>query len=612
MFRRASSLILRGERLLRACHISSRVGWDLARVLMATNLCAPALAVASTQGMIEFPMPPPDQAAQYRAEVPKSILELQQFRASETATMKAPDGGTRTITLTNLNPSVNAWFVLTLTGASRSYHLENPDRQGRNVRLAQTEPWGLVLTDRSGTYSCDLWRGSPSPLDEAVASHAAYAPVCDGRLYLRNPVVGHRTKLERVAEFLRDKVWCGEALVGFVREELFQDAFRENGALGPCSISGDVDGPEAPKGAALDASAVNIAAKPQSLGIKVDHVSPDGLLLGRWYPATELSGAYVSLIQPSTIAPTVLDSSRQFVNRLDSTEAAALDYLVAFDLSQFDLGFSLGTDHPRLGWSPRPPATARRDALPGPDGVAGAAPLVTTGMLNPTVREHAIATFTGGFKREHGAFRYGPLATENHGSHYGFIEAGVVFSKLRPGLATLYVLDDGSVHMTTWTPADDRMLGRVMFARQNGVALVEPDPVTGVPGPGRFVNKWGPGNWSGSADESLRTLRSGACLQERESKRFLVYAFFSTATPSAMARVFQAYGCRYAMLLDMNALEHTYLALYVHEDKKVTVEHLVAGMAQVDKTVDGQMIPRFVGFPDNRDFFYLTRRDDRR
>ena len=29
-----------------------------------------------------------------------------------------------------------------------------------------------------------------------------------------------------------------------------------------------------------------------------------------------------------------------------------------------------------------------------------------------------------------------------------------------------------------------------------------------------------------------------------------------------MARVFQAYGCRYAMLLDMNALEHTYLATY--------------------------------------------------
>lgn len=580
--------------------------------MFAATVCAASLAVASTEGAGKFPMPPPGQAAQYRAEAPKSILDLQQFRTSETATMKRPDGSARTVTLTNLNPYVNAWFVLTLTGAPRSYHLENPERQGRKVLLSQAEPRGLVLIDSSGTYTCNLWDGRPSPLDEAAAAHDAYAPVCGGRLYLRNPVAGHRTNLERAADFLRDKVWCGDSIVGLVREGLFHDAFRESGRLGPCSISEGIDGPGAPKGAALDSSAKNVAARPRNLGITVDHMSPDGMLLGRWYPATELSGVYVSAIQPSAIAPDVLERSRQLVNPLDSTEAAALDYLVAFDLAQFDLGFSLGTDHPRLGWSPRPPASARLDALPGPDGVANAAPLVTTGMLNPTARDQVIATFTGGFKREHGAFRYGPLATENHGSHYGFIESGVVFSKLQPGLATLYVLDDGSVHMATWTRADDGMLGRVMFARQNGVALIEPDPATGVPGPGKFVNKWGPGNWSGSADESLRTLRSGACLQEHEGKSFLVYGFFSTATPSAMARVFQAYGCRYGMLLDMNALEHTYMALYVRADKKVTVEHLVAGMGQVDKTVNGQLIPRFVGFPDNRDFFYLTPRGARK
>ena len=75
-----------------------------------------------------------------------------------------------------------------------------------------------------------------------------------------------------------------------------------------------------------------------------------------------------------------------------------------------------------------------------------------------------------------------------------------------------------------------------------------------------------------------------------------------------MARVFQAYGCRDAMLLDMNALEHTYLALYTMDDGKVAVEHLIEGMTEVDKLVDGALIPRFIGFPDNRDFFYLMRR----
>jgi hypothetical protein len=33
-------------------------------------------------------------------------------------------------------------------------------------------------------------------------------------------------------------------------------------------------------------------------------------------------------------------------------------------------------------------------------------------------------------------------------------------------------------------------------------------------------------------------------------------------------------------------------------------------MEQVDKSTDGPMVPRFVGFPDNRDFFYLVRRDE--
>jgi hypothetical protein len=33
-------------------------------------------------------------------------------------------------------------------------------------------------------------------------------------------------------------------------------------------------------------------------------------------------------------------------------------------------------------------------------------------------------------------------------------------------------------------------------------------------------------------------------------------------------------------------------------------------MEEVDKSTDEKMIPRFIGFPDNRDFFYLMRRED--
>ena len=64
---------------------------------------------------------------------------------------------------------------------------------------------------------------------------------------------------------------------------------------------------------------------------------------------------------------------------------------------------------------------------------------------------------------------------KNHGSHYGFIENGVVFSKLQPGLATIFVLDDGSVEMKTWTEADNKLLPGIKHARQNGVPVIEFD-----------------------------------------------------------------------------------------------------------------------------------------
>ena len=46
------------------------------------------------------------------------------------------------------------------------------------------------------------------------------------------------------------------------------------------------------------------------------------------------------------------------------------------------------------------------------------------------------------------------VALRNHGSHYGFIENGVIFSTLQPGLATVFALDDGRVEMKTWSDAD--------------------------------------------------------------------------------------------------------------------------------------------------------------
>jgi hypothetical protein len=268
----------------------------------------------------------------------------------------------------------------------------------------------------------------------------------------------------------------------------------------------------------------------------------------------------------------------------------------------------MGTDHPAVGWSDHILEQARVAGTPGPDGIGTIAPLVSTGLINPVDARTTVSVFTAGFKRTHGAFKAGEFAMKHHGSHYGFLEDGVVFSRLQQGLSTIFVRADGSVGMKTWEEGDDKLMPGIRYARQNGVPLVEFDEGSQSGVPGELVNRWGPGNWSGSEDSKLRTMRSGAALQQSGAKRFLIYAVFTSATPSAMARVFQAYQCRYAMLLDMNALEHTYLAVYRRSGSQLVMEHLINGMGEVDKSGPEGPIPRFLGFPDNRDFFYVMRR----
>jgi len=554
----------------------------------------------------------PAQMLQYETDAPKTILELQTFRRTTSETFTEPSGRRGTATLIELNPDSNAWFLLRLDwegpAETHLYELENPHPREARLGLSLSSGQGLRIDSNTGAVSCILWPDHATPLEEARRTGLPYAPLCAGRLYLRNPVAGTYTRLEGVTNFLRDHVWGGDRIVNFVKEEFFRDAFAEKGAEVSTPVPGTgarLASADAPLGAELQSTATETAVTPEHLALDVQA----RLTLGDWYSVNDAAGIYVSVIRPEAIAPAILGGFGARVAPLDAVESDALDYLVAFDLSDFDLGFALGTDHPRVDWSGRELPTMHDERLAGPDGIGVSTPLVRTGMVSPALTARIVATFAGGFKREHGAFRYGDLARQNHGSHYGFIEQGVVFSKLQPGLATVYVLDDGSVGMKTWSKDDDRLLSRMRFARQNGVPLIERGLSDGAGIPGPLVSQWGMGNWSGSADEKLRTLRAGLCLQSAGARRFLIYGYFSTATPSAMARVFRAYGCEYAMHLDMNALEHTYLALYTHQGGQLLVQHLIDGMSEVDRKGGGQLAPRFLGFPDDRDFFYLVRHD---
>lgn len=547
------------------------------------------------------------QRIQYDDDSPKTILELQRFRMTTRLPLRRADGVSGAATWVNLNPAIGTGYSLTLsfsdTDVRSTYHIENPQRSIGPLRVSAPDPGVLNVGTPNGT-TCPVWNNiGARPLDEAGASGLPYAPLCGGLLYLRNPVAGHRTSLERVTDFLRDHVWHGDQVITFVKKELYRDHYLERGA--PANSAAPAASGRLPLPALVATEAAYDPIAPQRLAIDIE--ADGGLLPGQWYAVRGIEGVTVSAIKPDSLQRSLLTGHEASVNPLTQIESEALVYLVAFDLESLELHFALGTEHPRLDWSDRPPASAQDPRLPGPDGVGTAAPLVLNGMVSPAEAPRTIAAFAGGFKRSHGAFKFGPLAQSNHGSHYGFIQDGIVFSKLQPGLATVFVRNDGRTQLKTWEPSDNLLLEHIRYARQNGVPLIEYDPGSGRGIPGDKVNLWGPGNWSGSANEDLRTLRAGMCMQTGSGRNYLLFAYFSAATPSAMARVFQAYQCSYAMHLDMNALEHTYLALYVSNGHQMLVEHLVQGMEEVDRQSGGQVSPRFLGFPDDRDFFYVTR-----
>ncbi len=567
--------------------------------LRLAGLTAAALCLATAAQ----PMAVEDRLAQQRAafdaETAKNIIDLQLFRHTETATL--PDGET-TVELINLNPNINTWFLLGIGAEGRRsyFHLENPAPDTRAVTLSgDAASPEILITDGARTHACTPWAGDPSMLATAGRANLPFAPICNSRLFLRVSTGGSYTSLEATSEFLRDHVWGGDALVTWVKKTLNKDKFAllddEQGTGG---ADGAANGPAPAKVRFADDQRPLVAVYHE-----FDLVGAEaGMASGTWYPVKGQQGVFVSGLQPRSIAQEVMDIGG--ANWLDGVESQAINYFIAFEMDRFALGFARGTDHPRLGWSPRPPSWLRPRGMPGPDGFNKPAPLVSLGMASPYLSDRVTAAFTAGFKRQHGAFRGGPLRDANYGSHYGFLEHGVIFSKIWPGLSTLYVMQDGTVGMKTWEEDDADLLPNLRFARQNGTPLVK----DGVPGP--YVTQWMAGNWSGSANADLRTLRAGTCMIEEAGKKYLVYGYFSTATPSAMARSFMAYGCDYAMLLDMNALEHTYLGLYSWDEAGgIEVDHIMRGMGQMDKRGSSGVIPRFIGYPDNRDVFYLMRKE---
>jgi len=101
------------------------------------------------------------QAAEYGEETAKTIIDLQQFRRSESIAVEGSGTRRGRATLINLSPRINTWFLLTLDWGTPdgdlTYHLENPEPRDQTVNLSAADPHGIQITSGDHSMSCELW-----------------------------------------------------------------------------------------------------------------------------------------------------------------------------------------------------------------------------------------------------------------------------------------------------------------------------------------------------------------------------------------------------------------------------------------------------------------------
>lgn len=567
-----------------------------------------------------------------------TIIELQPYRKEEVLSGSA---AADSVKLINLNPRVGAWYILETRfgGRTRTFHLEVPIQGGLFARRPGLSLYsdGLEVRTTLTVRHFPLWVFAPQVADAGVAprvlpspsvvpgklasspalndvllgaekQQSAYSLLCDNLVLLRNQRPGSATEVELATDLFR-RTRMGEWLVEKAKPYLIRRADTASFSTGQTGSGVAVQDAAFPQSAKVDAAKAQLSKPPETLGIAM-LTSSGALQCGQWYPAALNESVYVSAMLPEAVDEALLSTYTDRVDPLDSTwkgaaEKNSLVYLLAFDLGANTLGFSVGTDHPSVEWSER--ASCARKAK-GPDGFDTKAPFVSIGAVPPYLAPRTVATFAGGFKRKHGAFNCGDLSAVNNSNHFGFVEQGVVFSRLNPGVATVEIRQDGAVDLLTWPPEGAARFPFVLHARQNGPALIEGVDADGVSIPGPFVNRRYEGAWSSNVDGHMLTIRVGLGVQETQAgRRFLILAYFTGATPNAMARVFQAYGVRYAMGLDMNSPALCYAALYGRDDQGriVKTEYLHTAMATANGTRNGL---RFVGSNDLRDCFYVLRK----
>jgi hypothetical protein len=302
---------------------------------------------------------------------------------------------------------------------------------------------------------------------------------------------------------------------------------------------------------------------------------------GRW---VEVEGPFLRTdpARPSYLAATFVRPDRErLFSRL---------YLIAWDPRRLDMRMVAGLRNPTSATGLRGPGIIPRD---------------------PKLLKRLVAAFNGGFQSTHGDF--------------GMMVDRKVYAAARPYAATVARLADGSTAFGTWD--GELPYGKhpawISSFRQNLTPMVED---------GKY-NPWKRGSWGGGTGyftgkgAKAHTWRSGLCLHK---SGFVMYVLGNPIDGPGLGKAMTKVGCDYGMELDINV---THVGLeYLHvlgpDEKDPPGAERFRTQRYFSKKGDwpgvkgfryfmrvairgtGNMpFPRWTGRADEREFFYLLKRE---
>lgn len=241
----------------------------------------------------------------------------------------------------------------------------------------------------------------------------------------------------------------------------------------------------------------------------------------------------------------------------DAERPYALAAIVAFDLSQIDLRYVLGSEEPAL-----------------PDGPHG------FGFMDADDKAsgNLLATFNGGFMGTHGA--------------YGAMADGLEAIPAKDGYATVTIGEDGAVRIGEWGNGLDKSGGPYTAWRQNARLITQDGKIT------ERVYNGSAATWGSSIEGDVVTWRSALGIDETNEMLYFV-AGPSLSMP-ALANALTAVHAHNSLLLDINESWVHFAAIQYQDGEPLAEPLLPEGM---DTTVDRYLRQ------SARDFFYVMAKE---